>query len=103
MLITEKALLKRIGESLEKARIVRKLSQQELAERASVSRQTISNIEKGKPSVSLVSVIWALSLDENLLKALSQEEDKLGRSLAFGSLPSRVVGKRHLNDDSGEF
>lgn len=103
MLITEKELLKRIGENLEKARIVRKLSQQELAERASVSRQTISNIEKGKPSVSLISVIWALSLDENLLKALSQEEDKLGRSLAFGSLPSKVSRKRHLNEDNGEF
>lgn len=101
-MITESEFLKQIGVNLEKARLTRKLSQEELASRAEVTRQTISNIEKGKPSASLTKVIWALSLDENMIKALSPEQDSLGVSLAFGSLPSRARRKRK-EEDSGEF
>lgn len=102
-MITKKQLLVQTGKNLEQARIVRKLTQQELADRASVSRQTIANIEKGKPSVGLISVVWALSLEQNFIEALSPDKDVLGRSLAFGSLPSRVRGKKPETAEDEDF
>lgn len=103
---TENDIILELGKNIEQARITRKLTQQELADRASVSRQTVAKIENGNSvnSLSLIRVIWAMSLEENLLKALSPEKDTLGRTLAFGSL-NKTVRKRRNNapEENGEF
>lgn len=61
-----------IGQKLKQARIEKGYSQEELAEKANVSRQTISNWETGKTYPDIVSVLFLselynLSLD-SLLK-----------------------------------
>jgi len=45
--------LKKLGEDIRKARIRRKLTMKELAERAFISENTLSSVQKGKASVAM--------------------------------------------------
>lgn len=94
-----------IGKGIREARIVRKLTQKELSERADISRKTLVNIESGKPVSSLIlaKVTWALSLDDSLVSAYSSDNDKIGRSMAFGSLSQRIRHKKPKNEIEAEF
>lgn len=80
-----------MGEQIHLARLRRKLSAQLVAERAGISRQTLSFIEKGSPSVSMgayAAVLHALNnMDTDLL--LIAKDDELGRKLQDLALPSR--------------
>ncbi len=100
--MTPESLSKSIGANIVLARKARRLTQSELASRALISRQSIAQIEKGIPSKYLLQVVWALGLDEQLVKALSPASDEVGRSLAFGSLPKRV-SKRKEGEWDDEF
>lgn len=93
---------KDLGANLRKARLTRRMTQQELADRVNSTRQAIANIEAGLPSKFCTEAIWALGLDAQLLMATSAEKDTVGRSLAYGSLPKRVVKSRTAGD-SNEF
>ncbi len=86
-----KEILEQMGEQIHLARLRRKLSAQLVAERAGISRQTLSFIEKGSPSVSMgayAAVLHALNnMDTDLL--LIAKDDELGRKLQDLALPSR--------------
>jgi transcriptional regulator with XRE-family HTH domain len=84
----------RVGKNIALARKARNLTQKELGDRASLTRQSIALIEKGQPSKNFLEVVWALGLEELLLDSISPKNDELGRSLAFGSLPKRVSKAR---------
>ncbi len=74
--------LKQMGEQVRLARLRRKLSASLVAERAGISRQSVSAVEKGSPSVSigiLVNVLLAIGLQEDIL--LLAKDDVLGRTL----------------------
>ena len=74
--------LKQMGTQIRLARLRRKLSASLVAERAGISRQTVSAIEKGSPSVSIgiiVNVLLAIGLQEDIL--LVAKDDVLGRTL----------------------
>lgn len=69
-----------MGEQLRLARLRRKLTMEQVAERAQCSRLTIARLEKGNPAVSigvLVRVLYALQLSEDIL-AIARN-DELGR------------------------
>lgn len=72
-----------LGNNIRLARKRRKLSTTLVAERAGISRQTLSSIENGSASVSIgayATTLHALDgLDENLKQVA--KEDKLGRRL----------------------
>ena len=72
-----------MGRQIKLARKRRKLSTSLVAERAGISRQTLSNAEKGAESVSMgayAAILHALDgLDKDL--TLIAKEDKLGRDL----------------------
>ena len=71
-----------LGENIKLARLRRKLSTEQVSERASISRPTLLSIEKGLPSVSIGSyaqVLFVLNLEKDLLKIA--EDDLLGRKL----------------------
>jgi len=77
-----KRILENLGENIKLARLRRKLSTQQVSERADISRPTLSAIEKGKPTVSIglyLQVLFVLGLAEDFLKVAS--EDELGRKL----------------------
>jgi len=84
MVILPKArkILDELGENIKLARLRRKFSSQQVAERANISRPTLSAIEKGKPTVSIGSyllVLQVLGLEKDFL--LLAKDDELGRKL----------------------
>lgn len=76
-------LLSQMGEQIRLARLRRHLSSELVAERAGVSRATVSAIEKGTPSVAFgayAAVLHAIGgLEKDLL--LIAKDDELGRKL----------------------
>ena len=84
-------LLNQMGEQIRLARLRRQLTAELVAERAGISRATLSNIEKGSPSVAIGSyaaVLHALNgMDKDLL--LVAKDDELGRKLQDLGLSTR--------------
>jgi transcriptional regulator with XRE-family HTH domain len=77
-----KRILSEMGENIKLARLRRKLSAEQVAERSNISRPTLSAIEKGAPTVSIgyyLLVLQALGLENDLL--LVAKDDILGRKL----------------------
>ena len=85
------SILTQMGEQIRLARLRRHLTAELVAERAGISRVTLSNIEKGSPSVAIGSyaaVLHALNgMDKDLL--LVAKDDELGRKLQDLELPTR--------------
>jgi transcriptional regulator with XRE-family HTH domain len=76
-----------LGENIKLARLRRKYSTQQVAERADISRPTLLSIEKGNPRVSIgayIKVLAVLGLEKDVLKVA--EDDKLGRKLQDAKL-----------------
>ncbi len=75
-------ILKELGENIKLARLRRRISSEQMAERTGTSRKTIYNIEQGSPTVSIGSylqVLFVVGLEKDLLKVAG--EDILGRKL----------------------
>jgi len=75
-------ILSIFGENIKLARLRRKLSAEQVSERAGISRPTLHAIEKGAPTVSMgayLQVLFVLGLHEDLL--LLAKDDVLGRKL----------------------
>lgn len=75
-------ILAGMGENIKLARLRRKLSAEQVALRAGISRPTLVSIEKGVDTVSMGSyfmVLHVLRLDEDFL--LLAKDDVLGRRL----------------------
>ncbi|MBK7381139.1 MAG: helix-turn-helix transcriptional regulator [Ignavibacteriales bacterium] len=80
-------ILTRLGENIKLARLRRKLSAEQVAERANISRPTLLAIEKGSPSPSIgsyIKVLFVLGLEEDFLKIAN--DDELGRRLQDAKL-----------------
>ncbi|HEY5533908.1 MAG TPA: helix-turn-helix transcriptional regulator [Ignavibacteria bacterium] len=75
-------ILADLGINIKLARLRRKLSTTQVAERADVNRVTLWQIEKGSPRVSMgayAQVIFVLGLEKDLLNIA--KDDILGRKL----------------------
>ncbi|REC60430.1 transcriptional regulator [Chryseobacterium pennae] len=76
------SILEQMGENIKLARKRRKLTTMQVAERADITRATLSKIEKGNPSVAFgayFNVLRVLGLEKDILKLAS--DDELGRKL----------------------
>ncbi len=76
-----------LGENIKLARLRRKLSTEQVAERAGISRKTLYEIEGGRSNVTIgnyVQVLSALGLEEDLLNVA--KDDTLGRKLQDAKL-----------------
>ena len=76
-----------LGENIRLARLRRRLSTTQLAERAGISRPTLHKVERGDPTVTLgayANVLFCLGLDQGL-DHLAQD-DELGRRLQDAEL-----------------
>ena len=68
-----------------------------LAERAKISRVTLSKIEKGDPSVAIkfyASVLQMLGLLQNLEEVAAAKNDGVGVIIEEENLPQRIRLKR---------
>ena len=83
-------ILFEVGENIRLARLRRKLSSEQIAERANIGRTTLYKIEKGDPGVSIGSylqVLMVLSLGEDFLNLA--KDDELGRKIQDAELEVR--------------
>ncbi|MFB2554265.1 helix-turn-helix domain-containing protein [Herbiconiux liangxiaofengii] len=82
-----------MGEHLTAWRKLQTLTAAELAERAGISRSTMSKIEHGDPGVSIgavLSVARALGVLDALVGSTDPYTTDLGRARADQALPERV-------------
>lgn len=80
-------ILLELGENIKLARLRRKLSAEQVSERANVSRKTLYSMEQGSAGVAIgnyAMVLFVLGLEKDLLKVA--EDDKLGRKLQDNNL-----------------
>ena len=85
------------GENIKLARLRRRLTAEQVSERASISRSTLHHIEKGAPSVALglyFQVLFVLGLEKDLLKVAA--DDVLGRKLQDAGLIVKERGPKRL-------
>ncbi len=75
-------LMSRLGENLKLARLRRRLSAEQVAQRAGISRPTLHKIEKGDPTVAMGSyfmVMNVLGLEQDIEHLAA--DDEFGRRL----------------------
>ncbi len=92
LLPKQKRILKSLGENIKFARLRRKLSANQVSERANISRKTLYEIERGSESVSIgnyLQVLLILGLENDLEEVA--KDDELGRKIQDSEL---VVKKR---------
>lgn len=85
-----------VGEQLKLARLRRKLSSEQVAERAGISRSTLVEIEKGYPGASIghvLNVLRVFGLEKDFLHLA--KDDELGRKIQDAKLePKNRAPKR---------
>jgi len=82
-----KKILATVGENIKLARLRRKFSSEQVAQRANISRPTLLSIEKGSAGVgigSYLQVMMVLGLEKDFL--LLAKDDVLGRKLQDANL-----------------
>lgn len=82
-------ILTTLGENIKLARLRRKLTADQVAERAGISRRTLVSVEKGLPGVAMgiyVQVLFVLGLSDDILEVA--HDDKLGQKLQDAKLIS---------------
>jgi transcriptional regulator with XRE-family HTH domain len=92
-------ILQLLGEQIQLARLRRRLSAEQVAERAGVGRKTVTNIEQGSPTVAMGSylqVLFVLGLEKDIL--LVAAADPLGRKLQDIGIttPKRAPKKKKM-------
>jgi transcriptional regulator with XRE-family HTH domain len=92
-----------LGENIRLARLRRKFSMEQVAERANISRPTLLSIERGNPNVTIgayVKVLAVLGLDKDIVEVAN--DDKLGRRLQDARLIIKErAPKTHLSSKIG--
>ncbi len=101
ILPSSRKIMKELGENLKLARLRRKLSAEQVAERAGISRATLWQVEKGAPTVAMgtyCQVLFVLGLEKDLLKVAA--DDILGRKLQDAELvpKERAPKKKNMNE-----
>jgi len=93
-------ILAEMGENIKLARLRRKFSSEQVAERANISRPTLSSIEKGKPTVSIGSyllVLQVLGLEKDFL--LLAKDDELGRKLQDANITTNKRATKRIDNN----
>lgn len=89
--------LERLGDNIKVARLKRRISLQDFADRIGVSKRTVSRLEKGDDGVSIGTLAMAclvLGELERVETFLDAGSDDLGLMLAKDQLPKRIDGPR---------
>jgi len=88
-----KRALRKLGQDIKDARRRRRIPVSIAAQRASISKNTLLNIEKGDPAVGIglyASVLFVLGLVERLADIADLKSDAVGLQLEEEQLPQRI-------------
>ena len=94
--------LGRIGYGIKTARMRRRMTQEDLAERVGTSWHTIRKIEKGSPGTGIgyyLKALWVLGLFEDVRLLADPERDREGIILEAAARGTRARPRRRLNRD----
>ncbi|MGH9322012.1 MAG: helix-turn-helix domain-containing protein [Vicinamibacteria bacterium] len=96
--------LRKLGADIRDARRRRRLPMALLAERCSISRTTLTKVEKGEGGVSMgiyATVLFALGMIHRLADLADVRFDELGLSMSEELLPKRIRQPRKREDSDG--
>ena len=85
--------MRKLGQDIHDARLRRRISMAIMAERASISRTTLSKIEKGERSVLVghyATVLFVLGMIDRLGDLADVRNDAVGLGLDDERLPKRI-------------
>lgn len=94
--------VRRLGRNISLARVRRRLREDDLAERAGISRVTMRRVERGELGTGIgayAAVLWALGFQDDLEGVLSPERDLEGQTLEAARYGGRVRPAKELSDD----
>lgn len=94
--------LKALGANIRTARLRRGLSAEVVAQKIGVTRQTVADAERGKPTTAIAvyaGLLWALGLVGQLAEVASPLTDEEGRALAMQHEPKRARSREVLDND----
>src|SRR5271163_4819484 len=92
-------LLEGLGALLKLARLRRKYSAETVAQRAGITRRTLSKVEQGDPAVAFgvyARIMQVLRLEDDL--ALLAVDDELGRKLQDAGITSKLRAPKRASD-----
>src|ERR1017187_9765664 len=96
-------LLNGLGMHLKLARLRRKFSAETVAQRAGITRRTLSKVEQGDPAVALgvyARVMQVLRLEDDL--ALLAKDDELGRKLQDAGILAKLRAPKRVSAATSE-
>ena len=96
------SVLNRLGRNIRTARLRRRLSSEELAERIGISRYVVADIEKGKATTAIVAylgALWALGLLRDMGEVADPDRDEEGKILERARSPKSAPKRRKMDDD----
>lgn len=85
--------VRKLGQDIRDARLRRRIPTEILAQRASISRMTLYNVEQGDVNVSMstyATILFVLGMIDRLSNLADAGEDTLGRQLEEERLPKRI-------------
>jgi len=89
--------LRLLGENIQRARLRRNMTLNDLAMRVGVARTTLIRLEKGLPTASLgvlATTLWVLGLDSTLHELANPEKDEFGKFQERQYLRQKASGKK---------
>lgn len=96
-----KRALKKLGLDIRDARKRRRIPMWLASDRASISRATLTKIERGDEGVSLgafAKVLFILGMVDHLAQLVDPRVDELGLGLVSDNLPKRIRISRRKED-----
>jgi transcriptional regulator with XRE-family HTH domain len=96
--------LRKLGHDLRDARRRRRIPVAIAAERASISRMTLSKVENGNPSVAMghyATVLFVMGMADRIGDIADAKSDSVGLQLEEEHLPQRIrtLGRKRKKDE----
>jgi len=94
--------LKKLGSDLRTARVRRRLTAEEVAQKIGTSRYSVADAEKGKPSTGIAvyaALLWTYGLVDRLSDLADRGTDDVGTRLALAREPARARHRRELSNE----